>query len=373
MRAVLVIAFAALVGGSVVRLAVDEMADDLGLETEEEGPVLTPGKAMRRSMLKTILGKILCKGPDCSSNVCKTTKSNATSLARYEHKKAKLRKLAEFLAKKKCTYRFVGGMREFRNQWLPRTCAAHWVEFDHRMAAFDSCNEVPRNDMTSLSQAVWGLGEATFTAMHASLDSFLRDILNLVNIAYNGNDDIRHMLELGDCELNLNLVVDELLAVHKRAEEGVDTEASLNILDRIIFGQHCDFEKAKMPWLYLRMRLLKTLRALVHGLAKNLLTDGNPSVMDPKTVEEVVTALDLADDPHEDDNEIMSAGAKADGSLIQLEASHEPVTVTAVTLSTGVIIAAVVGGIVALGIAGVIIKLLMPKRRVKISGATGGN
>merc|ERR1719261_943360 len=178
----------------------------------------SPGNMMRRGMLTAMLGKIVCSG-NCSRNVCKSG-SDAESLQRYDHKQAKLRTLAKYLAEKKCTYRLVGGLGEFRDQILPRTCAAHWAEFDQRMMAFESCSEVSRHDGSSLAKAVWGLGTDAFNVAHASLDAFMKEILFLLHTAYNGNQDIQSMLEEGGCSLNLNVLSDELQAAHERSQRG---------------------------------------------------------------------------------------------------------------------------------------------------------
>jgi hypothetical protein len=351
---------------AVLRVSVDENAV-VDHRSSVVAQATSPGKDFRRGMMSRLVGKIVCHG-GCSRSVCSSSKasSNETALQRYDYKMAKIRTLAEYLAKKKCTYRLVGGLGEFRGNVLPRSCAAHWAEFDQRMMAFESCTEVAKDGESQLSKAVWGLGDAAFQAVHASLDGFMRDILLLVNAAYNGNTDIQSMLKEGGCTLNLDVVSDELAAVEKDAAGGVPLKESLDKLDRAVFGPSCDFEAAKMPWIYMRMRLMKSVRGMLHGVVEMLLSDKTPQVEDLAQL-----AVDEADSS--DDAEVAAAEQQllggSDSSLIQLE-SEPVVTTTTVTIGTGIIIAAAVGGAAVLTIIGLVLRALMMTRRITFKDRT---
>jgi len=358
--------------GAVLRVSIDENADVDHNVTRHEVGMHSPANMMRRGMLTAMLGKIVCSG-NCSRNVCKSG-SDAESLQRYDHKQEKLRNLAKYLAEKKCTYRLVGGGGEFRDQMLPRTCAAHWAEFDQRMMAFESCSQVSKVDESSLSAAVWGLGSQAFKAAHESLDTFMREILYLIHTAYNGNQDIQSMLQEGDCTLNLNILGDEMRAAHERKEAGVPLQTSLEAVDMRVFGPNCNFETAKMPWMYLRMRLLKSIRAMVHGLVENLV-HGSEAV----NIESLLThSVDEAS--ASDDSEVAAEEQRLlpDGehefeptgtSLVDL--GNEPVVTTVtVTIGTGIIIAALVGGFAVLAIIGLVLRALMMTRRITFKDRT---
>jgi hypothetical protein len=364
----------------VLRVAVDENA---GVDESAVAVVSTaaasvaraevavaesPGKEFRRGMLSRLVNKIVCSG-NCSRTVCNSAKaaSNDSALQRYDYKMAKTRTLLQYLAKKKCTFRLVGGMGEFRGNWLPRTCAAHWAEFDQRMMAFESCSAVPQDGASQLSQAVWGLGSDAFKAAHASLDSFMKEVLTLLNIAYNGNSDIQSMLEAGDCTLKLDIVPEELTAAENRAGEGVELEASLEALDKAVFGPHCNFEEAKMPWMYLRMRLLKGIREMLHGVVATLLQDQPVNAED--LMARTVDATDSSDDSEVAAAEQQLLGHESEQSLIEL--GHEPVvTTTTVTIGTGIIIAAAVAGAAVLTITAAVLHAVAMSRRVTFKDRT---
>jgi len=356
----------------VLRVAVDENAGVAHntaavVARAEEPEVGSPGKDFRRGMLSRLVNKIVCSG-NCSRGVCSSAKatSNETAVQRYDYKMAKTRTLLEYLAKKKCTYRFVGGMGEFRGNWLPRTCAAHWAEFDQRMMAFETCGDVPQDGASELSKAVWGLGDSAFSALHASLDSFMKDVLKLLNIAYNGNSDIQSMLEAGGCTLHMDIVPEELTAAEARSKEGVGLEESLEMLDVAVFGRGCNFEEAKMPWMYLRMRLLKSIREMLHGVVMTLLHN------EPVRMEELLEkSLDSADSS--DDAEVAAAEQQLlvgnGGSLAEL-GSEPIVTTTTVTIGTGIIIAAAAGAGAVLAITAAVLRALMMSRRITFKDRT---
>merc|ERR1719265_2236012 len=102
------------------------------------------------------------------------------------------------------------------------------------------------------------------------------------------------MLEAGGCELNLDKIPDELSTAEERGAAGESLEESLKKLDERVFGPTCDFEKAKMPWLYLRMRLLKSMRTMIHGLVATLLHTDLPDVK--SLVEHAIDDGDSSDD-----------------------------------------------------------------------------
>lgn len=330
----------------------------------------TPGVEIRRGLLARLLNKVICSG-NCSRSVCPSAKatgnySSSTALARFEYKKDKLHKLAKYLSKKKCIMRFVGGFGEFRGNILPRSCAAHWAEFDQRLFAFDSCGEVAKDGLSSLSQAVWGLGDAAFQAAHSSLATFINDILLLLNMAYNGNEDIKSMLEEGGCELNLNIIPDQLEAAMERHQRvpSVPLDQNLATLDAAIFGPTCDFELAQMPWVYLKWRLLRSIRAMVHGTAETFL-------LGEDVVSTDLLTKGMDEGSSSDDPEVAAAEAKLRGeggsSLVQME--HEPITTSVVvTVSTGVIVAALAGGAAILAITAMVLRSMMMTRRIKTRG-----
>merc|ERR1719305_1460460 len=331
-------------------------------------------------MMSRLVGKIVCHG--CSRSVCSSSKAttNETALQRYDYKMDKSRRLAEYLAKKKCTYRFVGGMGEFRGNILPRSCAAHWAEFDQRMMAFDSCSEVARDD-SSLSAAIWGLGDTAVKAAHASLNSFMTEILYLLHTAYNGNSDIQEMLQKGDCTLNLNILHEEMQSAQERMEQGGSLEDSLKAVDHRVFGPNCDFEKAKMPWMYLRMRLLKSIRTMVHGIVEHLV-HGSEDMQVETLLTNSMDESSANDDPNvaAAENTLLNGDSKEDKSFQPpdedegtslVELGSEPVvTTTGVLVGTGIIVAALVGGFAVLAVIGLVLRALMMTRRITFKDRT---
>lgn len=371
--------------GAILRADVDERADvhtAVGIRasntTESEvGQKYVDGKIMRRGMLTTMLGKIVCHG-NCSRDVCRAG-SDADSLARYDHKQEKLRNIAKYLAEKKCISRLVWD----KEHWFPRTCAAHWAEFDQRMMAFDSCSKVPKDDdipAGSLSAAIWGYGDAAFTSIHASLQSFMGEILMLLHVAYNGNDDIKEMLQNGDCELNLNILSDEMRAATERMERGVSLEDSVKAVDHRVFGPNCNFEEAKMPWMYLRMRLLKSIRTMVHGLVEHLV-HGSEEIQVETLLTKSMDESSANDDPNvaKAEDTLLNGDSKEGSfqppdegegtSLVEL--GTEPVvTTTGVLVGTGIIVAALVGGFAVLAVIGLVLRALMMTRRITFKDRT---
>jgi len=380
MRAVF---FSLMVGfGAILRADVDEHADvhtAVGMRatnaTENEvGQKYVDGKIMRRGMLTTMLGKIVCHG-NCSRDVCKAG-SDADALARYDHKQEKLRNIAKYLAEKKCISRLVWD----KDHWFPRSCAAHWAEFDQRMMAFDSCSEVARDD-SSLSAAIWGLGDTAVKAAHASLNSFMTEILYLLHTAYNGNSDIQEMLQKGDCTLNLNILHEEMQSAQERMEQGGSLEDSLKAVDHRVFGPNCDFEKAKMPWMYLRMRLLKSIRTMVHGIVEHLV-HGSEDMQVETLLTNSMDESSANDDPNvaAAENTLLNGDSKEDKSFQPpdedegtslVELGSEPVvTTTGVLVGTGIIVAALVGGFAVLAVIGLVLRALMMTRRITFKDRT---
>lgn len=388
-----------------VSVDVDEMAGTVVASHDVARHELqSPGMAWAKKKMSKLLGNVACSG-NCSTDVCRHTGYNphtlhdsedAVAVARYDKKQQKLTTLAEYLADKSCTYRLVGGLGEFRDQLFPRSCAQYWHEFDKRMMSFRTCRDVEREDgylpetdawepHTMLAGAVWGFGSDVFKAAHTTLDAFMKNILTLLHTAYNDNVDIQSMLELGGCTLDLNILADELVEANQRTMDGMAMSRVLGDLDAKIFGPSCDFEKAKMPWMYLRMRLLKSIRSMVHGIVQSFMDNVQPNFSE--LMERSMDVSKNSDDPdveafeqqldhgilekalHDDDfhGDFDTLPPPGDTSLVEM--GHEPIiTTTVVTVSMAVIIAALIGGAAVLAIIATVLRSLMMTRRIKTRG-----